>query len=217
MGTCVVKRLAILGGTFDPVHVGHLRSALEVGELLGLDEVRLMPNALPPHRDMPSVSALQRLQMVQLAVANEPLLTVDARELQRDKPSWTIDTLISVRAELAAEDQLFFVLGWDALCGLSSWQRWRELLDYCHLLVLQRPDMQASLPEPVQALLAERQVDSWQQAQGPAGSIVFLQQTPLAVSATAIRQLLAEQKSIRFLVPDRVLEFIQTQGLYATV
>lgn len=217
MGTCVVKRLAILGGTFDPVHVGHLRSALEVGELLGLDEVRLMPNALPPHRDMPSVSALQRLQMVQLAVANEPLLTVDARELQRDKPSWTIDTLISVRAELAAVDQLFFVLGWDALCGLSSWQRWRELLDYCHLLVLQRPDMQASLPEPVQALLAERQVDSWQQAQGPAGSIVFLQQTPLAVSATAIRQLLAEQKSIRFLVPDRVLEFIQTQGLYATV
>lgn len=217
MGTCVVKRLAILGGTFDPVHVGHLRSALEVGELLDLDEVRLMPNALPPHRDMPSVSALQRLQMVQLAVANEPLLTVDARELQRDKPSWTIDTLISVRAELAAEDQLFFVLGWDALCGLSSWQRWRELLDYCHLLVLQRPDMQASLPEPVQALLAERQVDSWQQAQGPAGSIVFLQQTPLAVSATAIRQLLAEQKSIRFLVPDRVLEFIQTQGLYATV
>lgn len=176
-----------------------------------------MPNALPPHREAPNVSAQQRLHMVELAVANEPLLAVDARELQRDRPSWTIDTLLSLRTELQAGDQLFFILGWDAFCGLPGWQRWRELLDYCHLLVLQRPDMQAQLPQAVEQLIEGKKVACWQDVQGPAGSVLFLRQTPLAISATTIRQLLAEEKSVRYLVPDAVLDFIQTRALYAPV
>ena len=115
-----VRRIGILGGTFDPVHIGHLRSALEVAEFMGLDELRLLPNARPPHRDTPQVAAQDRLAMVQGAVQGVPCLSVDARELARDKPSYTIDTLESIRAELAADDQLFLVLGWDAFCGLPG-------------------------------------------------------------------------------------------------
>lgn len=213
----MAKRLAVFGGTFDPVHIGHLRSALEVAQALKLDKVRLVPNALPPHRAAPNVNAQQRLRMVELAIANEPLLSVDARELERDKPSWTIDTLISLRQELAQQEQLFFVLGWDAFCGLPSWHRWTELLDHCHLLVLQRPDVQVDVPAAVQELIDSKVVAKWQDIVSPAGSVVFLQQTPLAVSATQIRKLLSEGKNIRYLVPDTVFEFIQTQGLYQPV
>src|SRR5690606_15909888 len=118
------RRIGLLGGTFNPVHIGHLRAALEVVEFLRLDELRLVPSARPPHRETPQVSAEQRLAMVALAVADEPALSVDDRELRRDKPSYTVDTLESLRAELAADDQVFLLLGWDAFCGLPSWHRW---------------------------------------------------------------------------------------------
>ncbi len=111
------KRIGLFGGTFDPVHIGHMRSAVEMAEQFALDELRLLPNARPPHRETPQVSAAQRLAMVERAVAGVERLTVDPRELQRDKPSYTIDTLESVRAELAADDQLFMLIGWDAFCG----------------------------------------------------------------------------------------------------
>ncbi|MFJ3008064.1 nicotinate-nicotinamide nucleotide adenylyltransferase, partial [Pseudomonas fluorescens] len=118
------RRIGVLGGTFDPVHIGHLRGALEVAEALTLDELRMMPSARPPHRDTPQVSAQDRLAMVECAVAGVPPLVVDARELQRDKPSWTIDTLELMRAEMAAETQVFLLLGWDAFWGLPTWHRW---------------------------------------------------------------------------------------------
>ena len=121
------RRIGILGGTFDPVHIGHLRGALEVVEMFGLDELRLIPNARPPHRDTPNCSAQDRLAMVRLAVQDLPPLCVDARELEREKPSCTIDTLIPLRAELGEADQLLLVVGWDAFCGLPTWHRWEEL------------------------------------------------------------------------------------------
>ncbi len=210
----MAKRVAVFGGTFDPVHIGHLRSALEVAQALKLDAVRLVPNALPPHRAAPNVSAQQRLQMVELAIANEPLLTVDARELKRDKPSWTIDTLISVRQELAPHDQLFFVLGWDAFCGLSSWHRWDELLEHCHILVLQRPDADIEAPQVLRDLVAAKSVNDPQTLLGPSGQIAFVWQTPLAISATQIRHLLATQRCVRYLVPDTVFQYIYTHQLY---
>ncbi|WP_409278598.1 nicotinate-nucleotide adenylyltransferase [Pseudomonas defluvii] len=210
------RRIGVLGGTFDPVHIGHLRSALEVAEVLGLDELRLMPNARPPHRDTPQVSALDRLAMVEQAVRDVPLLTVDARELSRDRPSYTIETLELMRAELAAEDQLFLLLGWDAFCGLPSWHRWDELLKHCHILVLQRPDADVEPPDALRNLLAARSVSDPEALVGPAGQIAFVWQTPLAVSATQIRQLLANGKSVRFLVPDAVLAYIEAHGLYRT-
>lgn len=180
------KRIGILGGTFDPVHIGHLRGALEVAEFMGLDELRLIPSARPPHRETPQVGAQDRLAMVRQAVAGLAPLTVDDRELRRDKPSYSIDTLESLRGELAAEDQLFLILGWDAFCGLPTWHRWDELLQHCHILTLK----------------------------GPAGQISFIWQTPLAVSATQIRSLLANGRSVRFLVPDAVLAHINAHGLY---
>jgi nicotinate-nucleotide adenylyltransferase len=208
------KRIGMLGGTFDPVHIGHLRGALEVAALLELDELRLTPSARPPHRDTPSVNAADRLAMVRCAVAGVTPLTVDDRELKRDKPSYTIDTLESMRAELAVEDQLFLLLGWDAFCGLPTWHRWEELLEHCHIVVLQRPDADSESPDAMRNLLAARAVSDPKALKGPGGHITFVWQTPLSVSATQIRQLLASGESVRFLVPDAVLAYIEEHGLY---
>ena len=207
-------RIGILGGTFDPVHIGHLRSALGVAELLELDEMRLVPCARPPHRETPSSTAEHRLAMVRCAVGGQLPLRVDDRELRRDKPSYTIDTLESLREELGPELKLYLLLGWDAFCGLPSWHRWLELLDYCHILVLQRPDADSEPPEALRNLLAARTVSTPEALIGSAGHITFIWQTPLAISATQIRQLLSCGRSVRFLVPDAVLAYINTHGLY---
>lgn len=208
------KRIGILGGTFDPVHIGHLRAALEVLELLELDELRLLPSARPPHRDQPRATAQQRLAMLRLAVQGISRLTVDDRELRRAGVSYSIDTLISLRAELNEADQLFLLLGWDAFCGLPSWHRWQELLEHCHILVLQRPDADAEAPEALRDLLAARNASDPRTLEGPGGQIGFVWQTPLAVSATAIRERLAAGRSVHFLLPDAVLAHIRAKGLY---
>ena len=208
------RRIGVLGGTFDPVHIGHLRGAVEVAEALGLDEVRLVPNFRPPHRETPYSSAPDRLAMVRLAARELPLLKVDSRELERDKPSYTLDTLESLREELAADDQLFLIMGWDAFCGLPSWHRWDELLDHCHILVMQRPDADSEAPEALRDLLAARNVNDPLALAGSSGQIAFVWQAPLGVSATRIRQFLASGRSVRFLVPDAVLAYINAHGLY---
>lgn len=214
MGERAPRRIGLFGGTFDPVHIGHLRSALETAELLGLDELRLLPAARPPHREAPQVSAQQRLAMVELAAAGVAPLRVDARELARDKPSYTIDTLESLRAELGTDVQLVLLVGWDAFCGLPTWHRWEELLQHCHLAVLQRPDADTEAPEALRDLLAARSVADPNALSGAAGQVTFIWQTPLAVSATQIRALLAQGRSPRFLVPDAVLNYIEAHGLY---
>lgn len=208
------QRIGLFGGTFDPVHIGHLRGALEVAELMAFDQLRLIPSARPPHREAPQVSAADRLAMVELAVADLPPLRVDDRELRRERPSWTIDTLESLRAEVGESDQLFLMLGWDAFCGLPGWHRWEELLNHCHILVLQRPDADAEPPEELRDLLAARSVADPLGLGGPGGQISFVWQSPLAVSATQVRQLLAAGRSVRFLVPDAVLAYIHAHGLY---
>lgn len=208
------RRIGILGGTFDPVHIGHLRGAVEVAETLGLDEVRLVPNFRPPHRETPNSSAQDRLAMVRLAAQELPQLVVDPRELERDKPSYTLDTLESLREELDADDQLFLIMGWDAFCGLPSWHRWDELLDHCHILVMQRPDADSEAPEALRDLLAARNVNDPLALAGSSGQIAFVWQAPLGVSATRIRQFLASGRSVRFLVPDAVLAYINAHGLY---
>lgn len=210
----MTRRIGLLGGTFDPIHIGHLRAALEVAEQFALDELRLIPSARPPHRGTPQVSAQARLDMARLAVEGVAPLTVDDRELWRDKPSWTIDTLESLRAELGGEVQLLLLVGWDAFCGLPTWHRWHELLDHCHLVVLQRPDADSEAPETLRDLLAARSVGDPLSLKGPAGQIASVWQMPLAISATGIRERLAVGRSIRFLVPDAVLAYINAHGLY---
>lgn len=210
----MAKKIGILGGTFDPIHIGHLRSAIEVLEGCELDEVRLIPGAVPPHRATPDVSAQQRLAMVQLAVQGIAGLSVDDRELGRDGPSWTIDTLLSLRAELAPQDRLYFILGQDAFAGLHLWHRWQEVFLHCHLLVLQRPHQPVELPEQIQALVQQRGVATAQAMQQPVGQIALIEQTPMPVSATAIRQLRAAGRRIEFLVPHGVANYIDCHGLY---
>lgn len=209
----LVARIGLFGGTFNPIHIGHLRSAIEVSELLNLDELRLIPNALPPHRELPNVRAEDRLAMVQQAVRNTPLLTVDDIELKRNKTSYTIDTLHSIQQQLSAHDSLFFILGWDAFCLLPTWHRWQELLTYCHILVLQRPQLSAKIHPELNHFLNDKVVD-YQQITERAGKIAYLQQTPLDISSTRIRAMLAEGQSVQFLLPDAVLNYINQHKLY---
>ena len=206
-----MRRVGLLGGTFDPVHFGHLRSAVEVCEQLQLDELRLIPSARPPHRGMPGATAAQRLRMVELALGQGGGLQVDDRELQRERPSYTVETLESLRQELGSDVALFMVLGWDAFCGLPSWHRWESLLELANLVVLQRPDYDLEVPEVLKDLLAARSAD---QPERSHGQIICLSQTPLAISATHIRTLVGKGASPRFLLPDAVLDYIENEGLY---
>jgi len=207
----LMRRVGLLGGTFDPVHFGHLRSAVEVCEQLQLDELRLIPSARPPHRGMPGATAAQRLRMVELALGQGGGLQVDDRELQRERPSYTVETLESLRQELGSDVALFMVLGWDAFCGLPSWHRWESLLELANLVVLQRPDYDLEVPEVLKDLLAARSAD---QPERSHGQIICLSQTPLAISATHIRTLVGSGASPRFLLPDAVLDYIENEGLY---
>ena len=208
------QRIGLLGGTFDPIHYGHLRGALEAAECLGLDQLRLIPSARPPHRGQPGATAEQRLDMVRLAALGGCDLQVDDRELRRDRPSYSVETLESLRSELGDTVTLFMILGWDAFGGLPGWHRWEELLELSNLVVLQRPDYDPELPEVLKDLLAARSVSEPAGANAKTGQIICLSQTPLAISATHIRQLVAADRSPRFLLPDAVLDYIETHGLY---
>lgn len=210
----VLKSLAIFGGTFDPIHIGHLRSAIEVREVLACDELRFIPCHRPPHRAEPSANSEQRLRMLELAIADEPGLTIDAREIRRDGPSYTIDTLAQLRAEVGAACRLYLVVGMDAFSTLDSWHRWRELLDFAHIVVMHRPENAMLGRGVVAELLRERRVDVEQLQEKPSGSIAIVQLTPLPISATAIRGLIRAQRSPRYLLPDAVWEFIREHGLY---
>ncbi len=206
--------IGVLGGTFDPVHFGHLRPALELYEMLGLDQLRMIPCGIPPHRDLPRASGAQRLAMLQLALTDEPGLVIDQRELQRPGPSYMVDTLISLREELGGVP-LALIIGMDAFHGLERWHRWRELVDLCHLIVAHRPGWLAPAEGELAALLAARQVGDAAALRGrPAGGVGFCAVTQLDISASRIRELVRVGQSPRFLLPDPVLDYITTAGLY---
>ncbi len=209
--------LAVLGGTFNPVHYGHLRSALELVEHLGLAQLSLMPCAQPPHRDAPAVSAEHRAKMVELAIADEPRLVCDRRELGRSGPSYTIDSLESVRSEQGVEASLSLVMGFDAFLDLDSWHRWQELLEVAHIVVIGRPGWQLPAAGPVAQWLSGHRVDSASALSGaPSGGIYIVEELrPLPISSTEIRSLLQSGHSVRYLLPDEVIDYIHTNALYA--
>ncbi len=208
--------IGIFGGTFDPVHYGHLRSALEVKELFGLSEVRLIPCASPPHRNQPAASALMRLQMLELAVKNRPGLKIDTRELDRHNqlnnvPSYMVDTLKSLRHELPNQSLLLFI-GSDAFNSLTTWHQWRQLFDVAHIVVMTRPGFEIQqLDDFFKSRLAD---DKQALAQNRAGKLFFQQITQLDISATAIRQMIAKKQNPGFLLPDAVIEYINEHKLY---
>lgn len=212
------RPIGLLGGTFDPVHVGHLRAALEIRDALDLAQVRLVPAHVPPHRPQPVASAAQRLAMLRRAVRGVAGLTVDDRELRRAGPSYTVDTLTDLRAQLGRRP-LCLLVGDDAFRGLTTWHRWPALFELAHLVVMQRPLM---VGEPVQELppaLAQavdgRRADSAQAlAMSPAGLVWRQALPPLDISATRVRAALRTGRSARFLVTDSCLRYIRRHHLY---
>jgi len=207
--------IGILGGTFDPVHYGHLRPALEIQQHLGLAEVRLIPCRIPPHRGKPLASAAQRVAMLEAATGDHPVFRVDTRELEREGPSWTLDTLLSLRQEIGVQG-LCLLLGMDAFRGLTTWHRWHELLDHCHMVVMTRPGNEL----PAEGELAEfitrhRVMEPAALAEHAGGLLLFHTVSRLEISGTQIRHQLACGLDPSFLLPERVLEIIRSEGLYS--
>lgn len=209
--------LGLLGGTFDPVHYGHLRLAEEAREALDLAAVRWIPAGRPPHRQAPRVSAAHRLEMTQMAVADNPAFTVDAAEARCAAPGYTVTTLERLRAEQGCRP-LVLLMGADAFLGLAAWHRWRDLFTLAHVGVATRPGIALSLtdlPAELAASCAERLDDTPDALKtAPAGRIVRFAMTPLAISASLVRARLAAGLSVRYLLPDQVREYIDRHRLY---
>ena len=210
--------LGIFGGTFDPVHYGHLRLAEESIERLALGGIRWIPAGNPPHRDTPQVTAAQRLAMVLRSTADNPRFSVDASEVETAAPSYTVHTLERLRRELGNEQPLVLLVGADAFAGLASWHRWRDIFALAHVAVSHRPGFPidvAALPDALGEVFSSchlAQVADLKAA--PAGGIVTFAMTQLAISATQIRGLLAKAQSARYLLPDTVLDYISSHSLY---
>jgi len=210
------RRLAMLGGTFDPVHLGHLRSAVELREALALDRVHMIPAATPPLRGKPQVSSADRLALLRLGIGDTPGLVADPRELERDGPSYTADTLSSLRQELGSEARLVMALGHDAFLRLADWHEPERLFALAHVVVIDRPDHEAALPEALTDLLAGREVEEGATLMArPAGRLLRLRlPSRMAISATEVRRRLSAGRSVRYLLPEAVEESILAWGLY---
>ena len=210
--------LGLFGGTFDPVHYGHLRLAEEAIAHLALGGVRWIPAGQPPQRGTPQVTAGQRLAMVRCATAGNPRFSVDAGEVEAAAPSYTVHTLERLRAELGEQQQLVLLVGADAFAGLATWHRWRDIFGLAHVAVSHRPGFPvetASLPHELATEFNDRRLtDVGALRASPAGGIATFAMTQLAISATQIRKLLANGLSARYLLPDDVLDYIQLHSLY---
>ena len=212
--------LGLYGGTFDPVHLGHLRLAEEAVDALGLSGVRWIPAGQPLLREVPSVAARQRLEMVRLATADNPRFSVDPAEVEADRPSYTVPTLERLRRPdvLGGERPLVLLLGADAFAGVAAWHRWETLFELAHVAVAHRAGycLEASaLSAPLARTLKQRlSLDPAVLAASPAGRIVTFAMTPLDISATRIRAALSKGESVRYLLPDALIGYLQNHRLY---
>lgn len=206
--------IGLFGGTFDPVHYGHLRAALEVKGFFNLDEVRLIPSSVPPHRAQPLASAIQRLEMLKLAVQNQPGLKIDTRELEREGNSYMVDTLRSLRGEFPDRSLILFI-GCDAFNGLTTWHHWRQLFDYAHIVCMTRPGF--AIHDLVDFFRARLTNEIAHLEQSAAGKLFFQTVTHLDISSTAIRKMIAEKRNPGYLLPDNVIEYIHRNMLYENI
>lgn len=217
-----IAPIGIFGGTFDPIHFGHLRLAQELAESMHMAEVRFMPGGTPPHRAVPQVTAEQRLAMARLAIDGNPLFTVDDREVRRSGPGYTVDSLMEVRQEIGPKRPLCLLLGADAFLELATWHRWHELFVLAHVVVAHRPGFPpeswpARMPEPLAREYAARQLHQpFAVHLSPAGGIATQAIAALDISASLIRDSLARRVSPRYLLPDPVLDYIRSHDLYVT-
>ncbi len=210
----MTRLVGMFGGTFDPIHNAHLRVALDVVEAGELERLHLIPCHVPPHRGDPDVTADHRLAMLERAAAGEPRFLVDDRELRRDGPSYTVETLRSLHAD-AASAHLVLVVGTDSFLSLPRWHQWRELGEWAHLVVMERPDAGEDMPDALARWLQGRRAETWAELrERPAGRVLFQPVTPMAVSATDIRERMRAGRSPRYLLPDPVWDYIRENGLY---
>ena len=207
--------IGILGGTFDPIHNGHLRLALEAKEQLSLDHVRLIPLKFPPHRSIPVASAIHRRAMIELAISDEESLCIDLRELNSDETSYSINTLKSLRQQFT-DDALCLILGRDAFNKIDSWKDWEELLDYAHIIVANRPgEPDAAGSQDLEQWVKQHhssQLESLKET--TSGTIYFIEIPMLDISSSMIRHKYVERENIDQLLPESILTYIKDNHLY---
>ena len=212
--------IGVFGGTFDPIHFGHLRLATELSEAFHLDQVLFVPNGLPYHRGRTAhATDEQRVTMLKLATGRDARFGIDERELRREGPTYTYDTLAELRKERGADATLVFLLGSDAFARINTWHRWTELFDLAHFAVAVRADDPqwftkgpGSFPREIWPRIT---LNLRELLAVPAGKVMTFSMTPLAISSTAIRAAAAEGSSIRYLTPDSVVEYIRSHRLYS--
>lgn len=207
--------LAIMGGTFDPIHNGHLRTAVEILDRYGFSELRLIPCFQPVHKDRPVITPEQRLEMTQLAISSDERLSVDSREIDREGPSYTVDTLRAIREEIGPDTPLVMVLGMDSFLSLPTWKNWHQLMHFAHLLVVSRPGWEPDFVSELNAFCENCRAASPHELQcAPSGRIWFEALTPLSISSSMIRGLARNNESIAYLLPEPVQNYIQQYQLY---
>ena len=212
-----MQLIGLLGGTFNPIHNGHLRLAQELADSLKLAEVRFIPSAQPPHKAVPAVNADHRAAMVQLATNANTFFKLDTRELHRNGASYTIDTLISLQEDLGGSVALGLIMGTDAFAKLNTWHRWQALLDYCHIILVERPNSvtQPKLAKELTLLLHDHYTENIVDLTTENAGYIHMQKiTALDITSTKIRAQLASGLSPRYLMPDNVLEYIKNNQLY---
>lgn len=207
--------MGIFGGTFDPIHFGHLRTGFELLHSLHLGELRWIPAGNPGHRVAPLANATLRLEMVRAATAEQPGFVVDDREVRRTGVTYTVDTLAELRRELP-QRPLCLILGMDAFLGFESWHRWREILEYAHLVVAHRPGWQTPRTGALAALIESRGANDIDELHATlAGRIRVQAVTQLEISSSDLRTIITSGRDPRFLVPDAVCEIIRRTQCYA--
>lgn len=210
-----MRPFGVFGGMFDPVHHGHLRTAHEVHELLGLEAVAFVPAGEPPHRATPLADAATRLEMLRAAIGDNPHFVLDDREMRRRGPSYTILTLGEMRAERGTQP-IVLIVGMDAFAGIDRWHRAAELISLAHIVVARRPG--ASLPATglAASLVAERRCkDPARLADSPAGLVYVCENTELVLSSSAVRDVIAGGRDPRYLMPEAARRIILARGSYA--
>lgn len=207
---------ALFGGTFDPIHLGHLAVVEALAQQIALERVIIMPNNVPPHRPQPEASSAQRKAMVELAIAGNPLFGLDDRELRRDTPSYTAATLAQWRQQHGYQQPLGFIIGQDSLLTLPTWHQADTLLNQCHILVCRRPGYPVKMAsEAHQRWLESHLTDDVSRLHNEPAGCIWLADTPLFdISATAIRQRLHQGRTCADLLPAAVERYIREQGLY---
>ncbi len=211
----MARIIGLLGGSFDPIHHGHLRLALECAAEVGFTETRLIPAAQSPHRTPPIASAAQRLRMVELALAGDAGLCAEDSEIRRGGISYTIDTLAALRRD-TTKDSLCLILGQDVFLKLPTWRRWEQLLEHAHIVVAARPGQGAATPDPALRGLIERHgvSDATALRRRETGCILQITIPALDISSTGIRHAIAAGESVRYLTPEPVIQYIQQEALY---